>query len=308
MSFRSNKQFGEIPTTYNNYSGSAATSSNSNGSSHASQQISLLEKFEQFSKSIESLVDVPAVAKIKPYIPQIGRFLIVVTFYEDSLRIISQWKDQVFYLWNYRHIPYFLVIIILFYVIITMIVSSTLIILRKYHLYATGALISVIILQGFVYGLFIGTDFVLRNFSLIGGLLIAFSDTIVQQKTRFAGLPDISTNNSFKKYILLAGRLLLGLMFFTFARTKSWPTTIFVLIFVAFIGFGFKTKFASVILITILTFYNFTQNSYWLSTSESQTDYLKYEFYQTLSIIGGLLLVVNTGAGELSIDEKKKIY
>lgn len=35
--------------------------------------------------------------------PAIGRFLIVVTFLEDALRIITQWSDQVLYLHDYRH-------------------------------------------------------------------------------------------------------------------------------------------------------------------------------------------------------------
>lgn len=33
----------------------------------------------------------------------IGRFLIVVTFLEDALRIITQWNDQLLYLHDYRH-------------------------------------------------------------------------------------------------------------------------------------------------------------------------------------------------------------
>jgi hypothetical protein len=37
------------------------------------------------------------------YIPAIGRFLIVVTFLEDALRIITQWSDQLTYLHDYRH-------------------------------------------------------------------------------------------------------------------------------------------------------------------------------------------------------------
>jgi SURF4 family len=37
------------------------------------------------------------------YLPAIGRFLIVVTFIEDALRIITQWKDQLLYLHDYRH-------------------------------------------------------------------------------------------------------------------------------------------------------------------------------------------------------------
>jgi uncharacterized membrane protein YphA (DoxX/SURF4 family) len=32
------------------------------------------------------------------------------------------------------------------------------------------------------------------------------------------------------------------------------------------------------------------------------------QHFQTLSIVGGLLLVVNTGAGKISIDEKKKVF
>lgn len=35
--------------------------------------------------------------------PAIGRFLIVVTFLEDALRIITQWSDQLLYLHDYRH-------------------------------------------------------------------------------------------------------------------------------------------------------------------------------------------------------------
>jgi hypothetical protein len=37
------------------------------------------------------------------YLPGIGRFLIVVTFLEDALRIMTQWNDQLTYLHDYRH-------------------------------------------------------------------------------------------------------------------------------------------------------------------------------------------------------------
>lgn len=40
--------------------------------------------------------------KLYSYLPAIGRFLIVVTFLEDALRIITQWSDQLTYLHDYR--------------------------------------------------------------------------------------------------------------------------------------------------------------------------------------------------------------
>lgn len=40
---------------------------------------------------------------VNRYLPAVGRFLIVVTFLEDALRILTQWSDQLTYLHDYRH-------------------------------------------------------------------------------------------------------------------------------------------------------------------------------------------------------------
>lgn len=42
---------------------------------------------------------------IKPHLPAVSRFLVVATFYEDALRIIYQWSDQIQYLEKVRHFP-----------------------------------------------------------------------------------------------------------------------------------------------------------------------------------------------------------
>lgn len=46
---------------------------------------------------IEDVVDIYS-QPLRPHLASIGRFLIVVTFLEDALRIMTQWGDQVWYL------------------------------------------------------------------------------------------------------------------------------------------------------------------------------------------------------------------
>lgn len=56
-----------------------------------------LEKLRAFARQVEDNVEIYT-QPLKPHLPAIGRFLIVVTFLEDSLRIITQWGDQLWYL------------------------------------------------------------------------------------------------------------------------------------------------------------------------------------------------------------------
>lgn len=273
-----------------------------------------LEQFEQISKNVEDLIDDYS-RPIKPYVPAIGRAFIVATFYEDSLRIISQWSEQVYYLYNYRHIWRWLTVTFLFLNVITMLVASTLMVLRKKNELATSALVSVVLLQGFFYGLIFDGQFILRNLSVVGGLILAFSDSLVRDKRSLSmpGLPMLNNQDN-KKYFLLAGRLLLVLLFlgFVFSGGMSFFRFIVILIGTASCGsiiVGYKTKFAAFVLTVLLFTYNLFANQFWkYSSQDSNRDFLKYEFFQTLSIVGGLLIIVNAGAGELSFDEKKKIY
>lgn len=272
----------------------------------------LLVQFEAFAEKIESMVDT-YFSGFKPYVPGMGRFLIVATFYEDALRIFSQWKDQVFYLWNYRHFWYWFVVLFLLTNITVMISASTMLILRKKTEVAASSLALVVFFQGIVYGLWSQSSFLLRNLSVIGGLVLAFADSIVRDRRPIPGLPMIE-NKDKKKYILLAGRVMIVVLFSGFAFNSSWSIVRFFVVLIGFVSagsivVGYKTKFAAIVLVVILALYNVSANHYWsYGYRDSRRDFLKYEFFQTLSIVGGLLLVASTGAGELSLDGKKKIY
>lgn len=287
------------------YGGFAARRS---GSSGGLSLKGIGKSVETYAQRIEDLTNTPWAQKLRPYIPGIARFFITATFYEDSFRIVSQWSDQIFYLHKWKHYPYLFVVLFLVLVTVSMLAGATLLVLRKQTVYATGILCGCIVVQALIYGLFTGSSFVLRNISVIGGLLIAFSDSIVQNRTTFGMLPELNPRDGRTKgYLLFAGRLLIVLMFIAFTFSKSWFTVFLTVVGTVCFAIGYKTKLASIMLGLILTFYNVTLNNYWFY-DQTKRDFLKYEFYQNLSIIGGLLLVVNTGAGELSVDEKKKIY
>lgn len=275
---------------------------------------SALDQFEDFSKKVEDLID-EYTAPLKPYVPSIGRAFIVATFYEDSLRIMTQWSEQVYYLYNYRHLWRWFTVVFLISNVLVMLSASTLLVLRKKPEVATVALVCIVALQGLAYGLIFDGQFILRNLSVVGGLILAFSDTLVRDKRSLSmpGLPMINNQDN-KKYFLLAGRLLLVLLFLGFVFSASWSFTRLVIILSGFVScgsiiVGYKTKFAAFILTVLLFGYNVFVNQFWQYGSHDSTrDFLKYEFFQTLSIVGGLMIIVNAGAGELSLDEKKKIY
>lgn len=68
----------------------------------ATNDPSPLQAIREQTSKIEDWLDTLS-DPVKPYLPAIGRFLIVVTFLEDALRIITQWNDQLTYLHDYRH-------------------------------------------------------------------------------------------------------------------------------------------------------------------------------------------------------------
>lgn len=59
-----------------------------------------LEKLRTFASKLEDQIDTYS-QPLKPHLPTLGRFLIVVTFLEDAWRILTQWNDQLWYLQKY---------------------------------------------------------------------------------------------------------------------------------------------------------------------------------------------------------------
>jgi len=276
------------------------------------QNDSPLGKVQEWSSKAEDLIEAYT-QPIRPYVPAMARFLIVVTFIEDALRIVTQWSDQLWYLQRHRHFPWGISHLFLLINVVTMTAGSFGVIAKRFPDYAVFGLLGVVVAQGLGYGLLFDLSFFLRNLSVVGGLLMVLSDSLANKKKLFAGLPSLSETDR-RKYFQLAGRILLIFLFIGFIFQGNWSIA---RVFVSIVGLGasimvavgFKAKWSASFLVTLLSIFNVFINNWWsVHSAHPQRDFLKYDFFQTLSIVGGLLLLVNIGPGGISVDEKKKVY
>lgn len=175
---------------------------------------------------------------------------------------------------------------------------------------ACGVLFFIVVLQTLAYSILWDLQFLFRNLALIGALLLVLAESRGEAKSLFAGVPSLGENKP-KNYLQLTGRILLAFMFITLIRFEfSFLQIMLDLLgsaLMVLVTVGYKTKLSALILVLLLTTLNFYHNAWWnIPSYKPLRDFLKYDFFQTLSVIGGLLMIVYLGPGGVSMDEHKK--
>lgn len=224
----------------------------------------------------------------------------------------SQWADQrdyISYHWNY---PMFVGTMFVIYNLIAQLAGSSMVLLRRNVRIACGILLSVVLVQTLAYNVLWTPNFFFRNLSLVGGLSLLFTETFESgRKSLFAGVPSLDNHDNHVNYLQLFGRTTLVFMFLTIQR---WELSFFYIIETALacalmfaVTIGWKTKLSALALACYLFFMNIWINAFWmLDIHSSHRDLYKYDFFQTLSIIGGLLLLISLGPGRVSLDHSRR--
>lgn len=149
---------------------------------------------------------------------------------------------------------------------------------------ACGVLFFIVCLQTIAYSILWDFHFLLRNFALLGALLLVLAESRVEGRSLFAGVPSMGENKP-KNILQLAGRILLAFMFITLLRFElsvlQVIQDIFGSILMVLVTIGYKTKLSALALVLMLTMLNLYYNAWWsIPEHKPLRDFLKYDFFQ----------------------------
>jgi hypothetical protein len=146
--------------------------------------------------------------------------------------------------------------------------------------------------------------------ALIGGIFLLLAASFSEKRTTYAGLPN-SSRMAPRAVFQLTGRIALIFMFVTLIHFELelvlMIENIIGITLIILVLIGYKTSLVSSVLAVWLVVSNFYLNAWWDVDYRPLRDYLRYDFFQTLAVTGGLLLIISYGPGDLSVDERKKM-
>ncbi|CAG7835089.1 unnamed protein product [Allacma fusca] len=264
---------------------------------------------EELLAKAEDIAD-QILRRSKHILPHVARLCLISTFLEDGIRMYMQWSEQRDYMDASWGCGYFLATLFVLINLVGQLGGCVMVLWRFKVDIACAVLFFIVVLQTLAYSILWDFQFLMRNLALIGALLLVLAESRQESKSLLAGVPSLGDNKP-KTYLQLTGRVLLVFMFVTLLRMElsfmQVVQNVVGSILMVLVTIGFKTKLSALILVAWLTILNFWFNAWWMIPSyKPMRDFLKYDFFQTLSVIGGLLMVVSLGPGGVSMDEHKK--
>lgn len=221
-----------------------------------------------------------------------------------------QWSEQCDYIDSIWNCGYLLVLFFVFFNLLGQLIGCVLVLSRNFVQYVCFGFFGIIVLQMIVYSILWDLKFLMRNLVLGGGLLLFLVEFCFEGKSMFVGV-FIMCESFFKQYMQFGGRVLLVLMFMIFfyfdVSFFFIVQNIVGIVLMILVVIGFKIKLVVLIFVVWFFVINVYFNVFWIIlVYKFMYDFLKYDFFQIMLVIGGLFLVVVLGFGGVFMDEKKK--
>jgi len=257
---------------------------------------------------------------------RVGPAALVITFVEDAFRVVMRYDEQRDFLTEQRGFYVWAAYMVLFLSFSTQLAGATCVLGRfdpsRVKL-GSYLLLSFTAVQPFVYGTHADMDFMTRALTLSGGflLLIFGENDKLGKRTDMMSMKHVhEIESAASDKLQLAGRLLLTFLFLfqsvhsehgglhSVIAAPSFINVLSMLVLVVcslMVCTGFRTELSSIALTGVLGLSAVTMYPFW-SAPAHLVDFYRYYFFQTASIMGGLMLLTLHGPGGLSLDGQKK--
>jgi hypothetical protein len=255
-----------------------------------------------------------------PVIRPLAKLFLLSTFLDDAYRMVTQWDTQVYHInTEWKSEPWVGNSFVIFN-LVCQVLPCTIILLNGAVTvpngliqFCIGLLVVVVLAQSVAYHVLWNMEFFFRNLAVIGALCLVGAEATDPAPTKgglLDGNLDEEEDAETADILRLSGRILVSLMFVTLTRFDTVTRIIVEIIGVVLLAcvvLGFKTRLSCVMLFILLNIENLTLNDFFMhSTDDNMHDFKKFNFFQALTVTGGLMMLVALGPGAVSFDGEVK--
>ncbi|CAN8066399.1 unnamed protein product [Agarophyton chilense] len=252
----------------------------------------------------------------RPYVPFITRALLVLAFAEDAAHTLMEYRSQLQFFKRELYIPRLFAFLFIAISTSATFVGCTMVFFTKKEKKGAQLLIFATVYQQLVYGRHSpitsgNLGFLIRNLCLCGTLMLLMSGQRIKHGLpALPGLPDAPDKDGKRHSVALMTRLLLGLLTLEMFDVIGWTWAVAIVPVACAVVVGYKTDFMGVLLMIFYIVATMSSKQFWMIDASAHVyaafkrDVMRFEFLQTISIMSGLLMLIMSGPGALSLDAK----
>ena len=252
----------------------------------------------------------------KPVAPLATRCLIVSTFIEDALRTLGELPSQQLFFHHALGIPPALSKALIIPAALISLIAAGLFMYPPTHVRGAKALLGCVVYQQLMYGRHSAITtgnlgFLVRNLCMSGTLALFL--TVPKRNTEQPVLPGASAGARIRRGARDNAALLVRVLFafacFEMFDVVGWGWAVLIMPTAGALVFGYQAELCAMLLLAFYAVGAIVANPFWTvavidKEMAHMRELMRYEFVQTVSILGGLLLIIMSGPGAFSVDNK----